>query len=98
MMWLVSNGIKSMYVNSLDCVKVKRGENECFRISSCVRHGCIMSPWHFNVYMDTVMKKLKMGMGRRGERVQEEEREWRLPGLLYVDDLALCGESESQCR
>ena len=21
-------------------------------------------------------------------------REWRLPGLLYVDDLVLCGESE----
>ena len=26
-----------------------------------------MSPWVFNVYMDAVMKELKMGMGRRGE-------------------------------
>ena len=24
----------------------------------------------------------------------EERREWRLPGLLYADDLALCGEPE----
>ena len=38
------------------------------------------------------MKKAKMGMGRRGVRFQEEGREWRLPGLLYADDLVLCGK------
>ena len=38
------SGIKSMYVNSLACVRVKGGENECFRINSGVRHGCVMSP------------------------------------------------------
>ena len=32
------NGIKSIYVNFLACVRVKGSENECFRI------GCIMSP------------------------------------------------------
>ena len=26
-----------------------------------------MSPWLFNVYMDAVMKKVKIGMGRRGD-------------------------------
>ena len=40
----ILNGIKSMYVNSPACVRVKGGENECFRIDSCVRQGCIMSP------------------------------------------------------
>ena len=45
----------------------------------------IMSSWCFNVYMDAVMK-VKMGMGRRVE--------WRLPGLLYANDLVLCGESK----
>ena len=33
-----------------------------------------------------------MGMGRTGVRFQEEERKWRLTGLLYVDNLVLCGE------
>ena len=37
------NGIKSMYVDSLDCVRVKRGESVRFRIDSGVRQGCIMS-------------------------------------------------------
>ena len=44
------NGIKSMYVNSLPCVRVKGGESQCFKIDSGVRQGCIMSPWLFNVY------------------------------------------------
>ena len=43
------NGIKSMYVNSITCVRVKGGSSECFRNNSCVRQECIMSPWLFNV-------------------------------------------------
>ena len=51
--------------NVLACVKVKGGESECFRIDSGVREACIMSPWFFNVYMNPVMKEVKMGMERR---------------------------------
>ena len=47
-----------------------------------------MPPWLFNLYIDAVMKDVKMGMGRRGER------EMRLLWFLYADDLILCGESE----
>ena len=39
-----------------------------------------------------------MGMGRKGVRFQEEGKKWRLPGLLYGDDLVLCGESEEDLR
>ena len=44
------NGIKSMYVNSVACVRVRRGESECFRIDSSVRERCIMPPCLFNRY------------------------------------------------
>ena len=63
------NGIKSMYVNSLACVRVKRGECEGFRIDSCVRQG-----WLFNVHMDAVMKEVKMGIGRMGDFGRKRER------------------------
>ena len=52
----------------------------------------------FNVYMDAVMKEVKMGMGRMGVRFQEEGRECRLPGLLYTDDLVICSELEEGLR
>ena len=61
------NDIKSRYVNSLPCVRVKRGESECFRIDTGVRQGCTMSSCILNVYMDKLMKEVKIGMGRRGE-------------------------------
>ena len=86
------NDIKDMYVNSLPCVRVKGGGSECFRIDSGMRKRCIMSSWLFNLYMDAVMKEVKMGMG-------EEKLDFRrLPGLLYPDDLVLCGESKEYLR
>ena len=45
------NRIKSMYVDSQACVKVKGDEIKCFSIDSGVKQACIMSPWLFNVYM-----------------------------------------------
>ena len=90
--------IKSMYVNNVACVRVKRGDSKCFSINCGVRQGCIMSPLLFNIYMDAVMKEVKMGMGRRGVRFQEEGRKWRLPGLLCANDLVLYSDSEKDLK
>ena len=83
---------------SLAYGRVKGSESECFRIDSGLRYKCIMSPWLFNVYMDVEMKEVKMGMGRRGVRFQEEGRELRLPCLLYAGGMVLCGEPEKGLR
>ena len=50
------------------------------------------------IYMDAVMKEVKIGMGRRGMRFQEKGREWRLPSFLYADDLVFCSELEEDLR
>ena len=36
--------------------------------------------------------------GNEGSEIPRGGKEWRLPGLLYADDLALCGESEENLR
>ena len=92
------NGIRIIYINSLACVRVNGGKSECFGINRGVRQGCMTSPWLFNVYMDAVMKEVKVGIARRRGRFQEEGREWRLPGLLYVYHVVLCGESKEDMR
>ena len=53
-------------------------KSECFRIDSGVRQVYIMLNWLFNVYMDTAIKEVKMGMGRRlvGFRRREESLDW----------------------
>ena len=44
------------------------------------------------------MKEVKVGMGRMGVRFLKEGREWRSPGVLYADDLILCGKLEEDLR
>ena len=92
------SGIKSMYVDSSAFFRVKGGKSERFRIDSGVRQGFLMYPWLFNVYMDGMIKEVKMGMERRGVRFLKDGKEWRFPGLLNVDDLVLCDESEEDLR
>ena len=75
----VLNGVKSMYVNRLACVKVKGGESECFRINSGVRKKCIMSLWHLNVYVAAMMKKVKIGM--KGKRGNADYLKWMVEGF-----------------
>ena len=82
------NGIKSIV-----CIRIKGGENKYLRMESCVRQGCVMSHWLFNVYMDAVMKEVKMEMRRMGVRFLEG-REWRLSRYLHTDELVLCSELE----
>ena len=67
------NGIKSN-LNSLVCVELKVGESTCFRNDSFVRHGCIMSRWIFNACMDSVMKEVKVGLGKVGVEFLKEGR------------------------
>ena len=69
------SGISSMYIDSSACVRIKEVESEPFRKDSGVRQGFIMSHWLFNVYVDGVMKEMKMGMGRRGVSFMEDGRE-----------------------
>ena len=91
--------IMSIYVGSLACVRVKGNVSEWFRIDREVRQGCIMSPWLFNIYVDALMKEVKMRIARKEVvRFMEEGRGWRLPGRLYADDLVLCGELEEDLR
>ena len=57
-----------------------------------------MCPWIFNVFIDGMIKEVKMGLWKRGVRFMGDGREWIFPGLLYAGDLVLCGESEEDLR
>src|SRR5678816_971874 len=48
--------------------------------------------------MDGVMKELEVGVAGDGVRMIENGGEWRVPYLLYADDLVWCGESEESLR
>ena len=78
------NGIKSMYVNNLACIK-------CFRIKSGVRQGCISYPQLFNANME---------MGRLGERLPDllYANDLVLCGKLEEDLKRVVGCFDEVCR
>ena len=47
----VLNCIKTVYVNSLAYVRVRRCESECFRIDSGVRQTCVSCPLGCSLYI-----------------------------------------------
>ena len=54
-----------------------------------------MPPWLFNVYIDVVVKGVKIGMGRIEMRSSEERRKWIFAGLLYVDNLTVANQKRT---
>ena len=40
----------------------------------------------FSVYINGVMKEVKIRVGRMGARFSEEREKWKMPGLLYADN------------
>ena len=82
------NAIKSIYVRSLACVRVKGGESYCFRINSGVRRM-----YHVPLDLQCIYGRSDEGAenrdGEEGNNISGGE--WRLPGLL-------CGELEEDLR
>ena len=57
-------GIKSFYRNSRACVRVNRNVSDYFNVDVGLREGCVMSPWLFNVFMDSVIRRMdRVGKG-----------------------------------
>ena len=51
-----------------------------------------MFPWLFNVYMDAVMKEVKMGVKEDGNKIS------RGVERVETDDMVMCGESEENLK
>ena len=49
-----------------------------------------MSPWLFNVFLDTVVKRVNERAGRRGAKLRaKSEKRWEIKQILYADDTIL---------
>src|SRR5215469_15902191 len=93
--------LKSFYVNSRACVKVDGWVGEMLDVKVGLRQGCVMSPWLFNVDMDSIVREVKREYMEEGLNLQSErggEVQWRVNMLLYADDTVLTGETEESLQ
>ena len=92
------NGIKAFYKEASACVRVNGEMSESFDIRVGVRQGCVMSPWLFNIFMDSVIREMKAKVGKVGARMNVEGERWWLVTSLFADDSVLMAESESELQ
>src|SRR5215469_13748781 len=71
-----------------------------FDVKVGLRQGCVMSPWLFNVYMDSIVREVKRECVEEELNLQSErgEAQWRVNMLLYADDTVLMGETEDSLQ
>ena len=95
----VLGGIQSFYVGSSACVRVGSDLSESFEVNVGLRQGCVMSPWLFNVFMDGVVREVKMRTMERGLMLKGQNGwEWEVSQLLFADDTALVASTEERLQ
>ena len=88
------------YVDSRASVRVGNDVSKCFPVNVELRQGCVMSPWLFNVYMDSVVREVNVRvLGKELELLSSNGGRFEINQLLFVDDTALVADSEEKlCR
>ena len=74
--------------------------SEWFPVNVGLRQGCVMFPWLFNVYMDSVVREVNVRMLGKGlELLSANCDRFEINQLLFADDTALVADSEEKlCR
>ncbi|VDO23586.1 unnamed protein product [Heligmosomoides polygyrus] len=84
---------RSLYQNSMCCMKTTLGNTSYFEVTTGVRQGCVLSPLLFNVVLDFVM--------RRTTAEVQEGIPWfrgRLMDLDFADDITVFSEDNDKLR
>ena len=59
-------GVKSLYVGSKACVRVRNEVSEWFPVRVGLIQGCVMLPWLFNLYIDGAVREVNARVLGRG--------------------------------
>ena len=84
--------LRAAYADLRCEVKVGEEYSEPFVVTNGLRQGCILSPLSFSLYINSLtveLKKAEVGVVCKG---------WRIPALLYADDMVLLAEEEAMLR
>ena len=92
--------VLSFYIDSRAPVLVGNDVSESFPVNLGLRQSCLMSPWLFNVYMDTVVQEVNVWvLGKGLELLSANGGMVEINQLLFASDTALVADSEEKlCR
>ena len=82
--------IRSLYANQEANVRTEHADTESFSIGKCVRQGCVLSPYLFNLYSEYIMRQANLDELDIGVRMGGI----KINNLRYADDTTLLAESK----
>ena len=92
--------MQRFYIDSRACVRERNDVSEWFPVNVGLRQGRVMSTCLFIVYMDGVVREVKIGvLLKRLELLSANGIRFEINHLLFAEDTALLVESEEKlCR
>ena len=75
-------------------VRIRHGTTNCFQIGKGVHHGCILSPYLFNLYAEYIIQKARVDEAQVGIKIAGRT----INTLRYTDDTTLMAESEEDLK
>lgn len=67
-----------------------------FEVGVGLRQGCVMSPWLFNLFLDSVVSDMD-GSGK-GTNINLNGSNWEVSVLLFADNTLLIADSKEKLR
>ena len=61
--------LRNLYANQEATVRIEHGTTDCFQIGKGVHHGCILSPFLFNLYAEYIMRNTGLDEAQAGIKI-----------------------------
>ena len=86
--------LRNLYAGQEETVRTGHGTTDWFQIGKGVRQGCILSPWLFNLYAESIMRNAGLEEAQAGIKIAGRN----INNLRYADDTTLMAESEEELK
>ena len=86
--------MRNLYAGQEATVRTGRGTTDWFQTGKGVRHGCILSPCLFNLYVEYIMRNAGLEETQAGIKIAGRN----INNLRYADETTLMAESEEELK
>ena len=86
--------IRQLYEGQQAAIKLESGQSEWFQVEKGVRQGCILSPYLFSIYTESIMRDVDED--ERSKTYEEPKINGeKIKEIRYADDTALLSKTEA---
>ena len=86
--------LRNLYPGQEATVWIGHGTTNWFQIGKGVRHGCILTPYLFSLYVEYIMRNPGLDEAQAGIKISRRN----VNNLRYADDTTLIAEREEELR